>query len=198
MAGSKLSIKIGVIAEENSDVEVLYEYTAKIIAENSFSFARFVGHGCGALRRKCRAWAENLVRRGCQCVVIMHDSDGGDERQLRQELEQQIKKSGVQCGVVLIPIEEVEAWLLADPEAIKSVFNMRKLPRVPKRPERIKNPKEFLGLIVAKGSKSHYLNTIHNRKIAAEQTIGTLGRCPSFGRYPPFLAQSGESRLTNG
>ena len=60
--GLKKSIKIGVIAEEHNDVEVLLEYTAKLIARSSFSFARFVGHGCGAVRRKCRAWAENLVQ----------------------------------------------------------------------------------------------------------------------------------------
>jgi hypothetical protein len=191
MAGSKKSIKIGVIAEEYNDVDVLYEYTAKIIGVNSFSFVRFVGHGCGALRRKCRAWAENLVRRGCECIVIMHDSDGGDEGELRQELEKQIKELGVDCWIVLIPIEEVEAWLLADPDAIKKVFNMQKLPRVSRRPETIKNPKEHLGRIVEKGSKSHYLNTIHNRKIAVEQAISTLDRCPSFGQYPLFLAQAG-------
>jgi hypothetical protein len=191
MAGSKTSIKIGVIAEENNDVEVLYEYTGKIIPENRFSFARFVGHGCGALRRKCRAWAENLVKRGCIGIVVLHDSDGGDEGKLRGSLEKQIKEVGVECWVVLIPIEEVEAWLLADPDAIKRVFNMRKTPKVPKRPETIKNPKEFLGVIVEKGSNAQYINTIHNKKIAAQQDIVTLERCPSFGRYPPFLASAG-------
>ena len=39
------SIKIGVIAKEINDVEVLYEYTAKLIPENGFAFAQFVGHG---------------------------------------------------------------------------------------------------------------------------------------------------------
>jgi hypothetical protein len=60
MGASKKSIKIGVIAEESNDVEVLYEYTGKLIPANTFSFAQFVGHGCGKLRRKCRAWAGEL------------------------------------------------------------------------------------------------------------------------------------------
>ncbi len=47
MAGSKKSSRLGVIAEEYNDIDVLYEYTAKLIAENSFRFLPFVGHGCG-------------------------------------------------------------------------------------------------------------------------------------------------------
>ncbi len=62
MGDSKKSTKIGVIAEEQNDIDVLYQYTCKIIPENSFSFLRFVGHGCGKLRKKCRAWAENLLK----------------------------------------------------------------------------------------------------------------------------------------
>src|SRR5437870_1552366 len=115
------AISIGVIAEEKNDIEVLYEYTTKLVAENSFTFAQFVGHGCGKLRWKCRAWAENLVRRGCAHLVIIHDSDGGDESKLREELEKQIRTIEAKLFVVLIPIEEVEAWLLADAEAIKTV-----------------------------------------------------------------------------
>ena len=106
---------------------------------------------------------------------------------MRRALEDQIKTVDPRCWVVLIPVEEVEAWLLADPEAIKKTFNMRKAPKIPKRPETIKGPKEFLGRIVEKGSKSQYMNTIHNKKIAAEQSIDTLDRCPLFGAYSPFL-----------
>ena len=186
MAGSNKVLKIGVIAEETNDIEVLYEYTLKLVAENSFSFNRFVGHGCGALRRKCRAWADNLAKRGCSHIVVIHDSDGGDEKKIRMDLERKLKGvSGL--SVVLIPVEEVEAWLLADPEAIKTVFKMRKTPRVSLHPERIHDPKEYLRDLVAKGSKSHYINTIHNKKIAAQQRLDSLDRCPSFSHYPKFL-----------
>lgn len=190
MAGLEKAIKIGVIAEENNDVEILYQYTAKLIAENRFTFSQFVGHGCGKLRQKCRAWADNLLQRGCKSLVIMHDSDGGDENALRQELDKSIKGIGATCLVVLIPIQEAEAWLLADPNAISKVFKMQKVPRISKHPETIKNPKEFLGDIVEKGSKSHYVNTVHNQKIAAEQAIETLDRCPSFSRYQEFIAKA--------
>jgi hypothetical protein len=191
MAGSNKAIKCGVIAEELNDVEVLYEYTGKLMPANRFSFAHFVGHGCGALRRKCRAWAENLLKRGCQCLVLVHDLDEENEGRLRQELEARIRPVGIKPVVVLIPVEELEAWLLADPEAIRITFNMRRTPRIPANPERIHSPKEYLGRIVSKLSKSEYLNTLHNRKIAANQRLTTLDRCPSFARYPVFIRNAG-------
>lgn len=183
-------MKVGVIAEEKNDIEVLYELTCKLIKENSFSFSHFVGHGCGKLRRKCGAWAQNLMERGCTLLVVIHDLDTRNESELRASLEGHIKGLAFKHSVILIPIEEIEAWLLSDPNAIKTVFKMRKVPPVPSHPERIRDPKEFLTNLVDRNSKSHYLNTIHNRKIAAELVIGSLKRCPSFSRYPAFLVQA--------
>ena len=91
MADSSKSLKIGVIAEEKNDVEVLYELTCKIINEREFSFKQFVGHGCGKLRRKCGAWAVNLLRRGCTHLVVVHDLDKRNESELRAELDSAIK-----------------------------------------------------------------------------------------------------------
>lgn len=188
MAASSKTLKMGVIAEEMNDIEVLYELTAKIIRENSFSFKHFIGHGCGTLRRKCRAWAENLTQRGCTLLVVIHDLDKRNESELRKELEAAIEGLKFRQSVVLIPIEEIEAWLLCDPNAIQSVFNMRKVPSIPARPERISDPKEFLSALVMKNSKSRYLNTIHNRKIAAQLALDSIvRRCPSFLGYPKFL-----------
>ena len=133
-------MKIGVIAEENNDVEVLYELTAKLVGENSFSFSRFVGHGCGKLRRKCEGWAKNLLTRGCSALVVIHDLDKRGELELRTTLETRVKAAGFSKSVVLIPIQEIEAWLLSDPKAIQQVFKMRKVPRIPSRPERIADP----------------------------------------------------------
>ena len=56
MAGSAKAVRIGVIAEEKNDIDVIYELTCKIIKENQFSFSHFIGHGCGKVRKKCNAW----------------------------------------------------------------------------------------------------------------------------------------------
>jgi hypothetical protein len=183
-------MRIGVIAEELNDVEVLYELTSKLIPESAFSFKQFLGHGCGKLRRKCSAWAETLLGRGCSFLVVIHDLDRCDEAELRASLDTQIKDSQFQLTVILIPIEEIEAWLLSDPNALQTVFKMRKAPKIPKRPERISSPKEFLSDLVTQNSRAQYLNTIHNRRIASALRIESLNCCPSFARYPKFIKEA--------
>lgn len=180
-------MRIGVIAEEASDIDVLYELTCKLTKENMFSFKKFVGHGCGKLRRKCTAWAENLLRRGCSHLVIIHDLDDNDEAKLYAKLTGLVQNVGFDRCLILIPIHEIEAWLLSDSRALKNVFGMSKLPNVPGKPEAVINPKEKLRDIVWTTTKKRYLNTIHNKKIAAASRISRIKTCRSFQPYPLFL-----------
>ena len=47
MAGSTSALRIGVIAEDRSDVNVLYELTGKFVRENRFKFKWFVATVAG-------------------------------------------------------------------------------------------------------------------------------------------------------
>jgi hypothetical protein len=181
-------MQIGVIAEEHNDVEVLEEITAKIISKNKFSFKRFVGHGCGKFRRKCGSWAQNLLDRGCSHLVILHDLDVNDESKLRKDLQEQVRGIRFKGCIVLIPVHEIEAWLLADPEAICKTFNFRRVFKLKKNPELIIRPKEELRDLVWKHGQKRYLHTIHNRKIAKNIKIRRLNACSSFIPYPKFVA----------
>lgn len=182
-----MAVKIGVIAEEHNDVDVLYEFTCKLTSESNFSFSKFVSHGCGKLRRKCRAWSHNLLRRGCSHLVVIHDLDNNDEDSLRNELEDSISGVAFTGHIILIPVYEIEAWLLSDPLALKQTFGMNKVPDVPKHPEAVLEPKEYLRDIVWKYCKKHYINTIHNKRIARLTKIEKLSTCHSFAPYPEFL-----------
>ena len=184
-----MAAHIGVIAEEQNDVDVLYEFTSKIIPENAFSFRRFIGHGCGKLRHKCNAWAQNLIRRGCSHLVVMHDLDVNDENTLRHQLEESIRGLAFTGSLVLIPVHEIEAWLLCDGAALRHVFSMKKQPKVPSNPEGIQSPKEHLRDLVWRTSRKHYVNTIHNRRIAASIPVASLRVCRSFDPYPRFLEE---------
>lgn len=189
-----MSIVIGVIAEETNDVDVLKELTRKVIEDRAFKFKKFVGHGCGRLRNKCRAWCNNLLRAGCTHIVLVHDLDRENERQLRTDLRK--KLDGIADGkkLILIPVIEMEAWLLADPEALKNVFGMTTLPSISQKPESIADAKKYLRDIVWKCCKKRYLNTLHNEKIARELALDTLDKCPSFAPYPPFLLEALEQQ----
>jgi len=184
-----MAVHIGIMAEAQNDIDVLYQLTCKLVAENSFRFYKFIGHGCGKLRRKCNAWAKNLIQRGCTHLVVMHDLDEGDASKLLEELNQAIESLSFDGSLILIPIQEVEAWLLCDASALKQVFNMKKIPRVPAEPERIREPKEHLRDLVRKSCGKYYVNTIHNAKIAAKMRVTSLKACGSFSPYPKFLEQ---------
>lgn len=183
---------LGIIAEDLSDVAVMRKLTAKVLPESAFSVKHFVGNGCGKLKRKCAAWADALRRRGCSHIVVVHDLDEADEAELRLLLERTI--SGVQVGgtIVVIPIREIEAWLLTDARAIQRVFTMQREPKVPKNPESVQDPKATLEQLVWRASRKRYVNSIHNERIAAEARLQALAQCRSFRPYPDFLRQNSE------
>jgi hypothetical protein len=184
-----MSVNIGIIAEENNDVEVLYELTCKIIEEKDFKFKKFIGHGCGTIRKKTNSWAKNLLCRGCSHLIILHDLDDYDEKTLRQFLDNLVNSLSFTGYIILIPIYEIESWLLYDSDAIRKVFNMRGKPKIPTNPELIRDPKKFLTETVWQTCQKRYINTIHNGKIAREIKIKKIQICNSFLEYPKFLAQ---------
>ncbi len=53
-------------------------------------------------------------------------------------------------------------------------------------PESIEDPKELLGKIVEKNSITHYIDTVHNKKIAANQAIATLSDAHPSGAIHRF------------
>jgi hypothetical protein len=182
-----MALKIGVIAEEHNDIDVIYQLTCKLTPENTFTFRRRVAHGCGRLRNKCQAWSHDLIRGGCTHLVVIHDLDDKDESALRAQLEDSLGNTICSGRVILIPVFEIEAWLLSDPLALQQTFNMKKAPRIPQNPETIRHPKEYLRDIVWKNSKKRYVNTVHNKRIASILAIGKVLVCHSFTPYPLFV-----------
>jgi Domain of unknown function (DUF4276) len=181
-------MKLGVIAEDDSDVAVIREITLSLLRPHRFRFKQFVGHGCGKLRRKCAAWARNLVLQGCSWIVVVHDLDVHDENELRNTLTLAVALSGAKETIVLIPKHEIEAWLLYDGRAIAAAFGQSQTPKLPGDPEALSDPKRYLGDLVWRKYRKDYLNTIHNARIAKLLDIRKLKRSASFAPHPEFTA----------
>jgi len=184
-------MKIGIIAEDDSDVAVLREITLKLLRPHNIGFSKFVGDGCGKLRRKCGAWARNLVRQGCPWIVVVHDLDMFNERALREQLTAAVSACGARGTVVLIPKRELEAWLLYDARAIATAFHEPQSPKIPGNPESLLDPKKHLRDLVWRKYQKHYVNTIHNAAIARHLNTPLLQRSASFA---PHLAFTGRLR----
>jgi hypothetical protein len=184
---------IGIIAEDDSDIYVLTQLAKKLTTKR-FSVSKFIGKGCGALKRKTPGWCSALAQKGCASVVVVHDRDRHDEGTLRRELEHVL--AGVRMGVrvVVIPCEELEAWLLSDTKALQSAMNLHTVPKVIAHPEAIVGPKEHLAKLVLTHSKNkskRYVNTVHNPLIAEVLSASAISRrCPSFKHFQRFIKQA--------
>ena len=187
MVISNMSKVIGVIAEDTSDVNVVSHILNKYLGNGGVSVKKFVGNGCGKLKQKCDSWTENLIKRGCEHILIFHDLDSNKEPELRGKLAAKVSPIKYPNSVIVIPIQEMEAWLLSDAAAIKFVFNLSKVPAKITDCESIESPKEFLRDLVWKMGKKRYLNTTHNEKLAAIMTLSNIKRCSSFKKMDKYI-----------
>ncbi len=186
-----MAIKIGVIAEDESDVEVIRILIAKLQTKK-FSIDSFVGKGCGKLKTKAPSWSKALHTKGCDKLLLVHDLDRNNEKELRTQLEEILKDAPQIRKSVIIPIEELEGWLLSDENAIKKALKLKKNLAVIHHPENRSSPKEYIAQIVSKASNKviRYVNTVHNPLIAIETDILLIQKkCPSFSVMTDFFAK---------
>lgn len=174
---------MGLIAEDQSDVEAIKVLIRRITKKENIGFKYFVGGGCGKLRRKAKDWAEQLKSKGCEVLVLIHDLDKNQYSKLHDNIKKVIFPFVIKETFICIPIEEMEAWFLADEKAIMKALNLKKCPKVYHKPEDVISPKEVLELEVDKASANTkiYLNTRHNSLIAKCVNIEILRKkCVSF------------------
>jgi hypothetical protein len=181
--------KIGIVAEDFSDVQVIQTLMGKL-SNKVFSSAPFVGKGSGKLKTKLPAWCTSFRQRGITSIVVVHDRDEHDEAMLKALLEGLIPKNVFRTAAVVIPVQEIEAWLLVDTKAIKTALKLETEPKEIFHPERIASPKERLESLVrqnSKGRQKQYVNAVHNPLIAESLTLSKLKKCPSFAHFEVFV-----------
>lgn len=185
-----MKIRLGIIAEDDSDVDVA-EILVRKLSNKPISTKRVAAGGCGLIRRNALRWAHNLHSSGCNRLLIFHDLDSMEECQLRIELEEKINSCKINSKAVVIPVREMEAWLLADPDAIRVALNLKsEVPRIG-NPEKFHDPKREIKRLVERVSKRQkiYIHTLHNAKIASYCDVGKLRACQSFSSLQDFAVQ---------
>lgn len=181
---------IGVIGESRSDAETLCNIIRRI-ARNDNLPIKWKGYsGCAEMLRKGASQLGLFQSFGCNRFVIAHDSDGNDPNQIRETVRTKIVNSsavGDYCCIV-VPVQEIEAWIIADPKAIRKAISSFRIKDVP-NPEGIDSPKEWLiRKSRTRGTKPKYIHAAHNPKIASYIDIDTLKeRCKSFEPLYQFV-----------
>ena len=190
----KMSNLYGIIAEDDSDYNTLRVLLNRILGIDNVRTRKAVGKGGAKVKIKCRKYAQNLKRRGCNRLIVMHDLDGSDKTeyaQLMNHLSGKLSPCPIDDKIIVIPVQEIEGWLLSDVDAIKQVFGEpnKKVARFAD-PETVEDPKEEIGEIVKRKLNKRYLNTIHNEQIAEKICLDRLYQCDSYKPLFHFVKET--------
>lgn len=179
---------LGVIAEDKSDVEVV-DTLARKIARAKFTVRSAIGHGCGRLQGKALSYAHQLRRERCSLLMLVCDLDQNSLADLSSRLRHALQPCPIDRHVVVIPVQEMEAWLLADHDAVSDAFKLHTRLKKQPNPEGIQHPKERLRDLIEQRSRRRvrYVSAVHNRLIARHARLEQLRRCASFTGFEKFV-----------
>lgn len=183
-----------VLGEHRSDAETLKVLIRKIARKPHLNVKIKGYEGGGELKRKGAKQITLFAQLyGCSRFVVCHDADGPNPTKKRQEIEELVTgPSGQQASCcIVIPVQELEAWVLADIGAVTHIFTGWK-PKPIKNPEAIASPKEYLEKLSSDGaSRPRYSHAVHNPRVAAHLDIQRLRRnCPSFMPLVDFVTRN--------
>lgn len=171
----RLKPKIGILAEDTTDADCIKILVKRMSNDRVMSKGMGVGGGGNMLNtRKMTLFTKSLFAEECTHLLVVHDLDRNgltnelnDENQLRAKLKKALVHNPITPKSIIVPIEEIEAWLLSDKEPY---------------PQKISNPKNVLRKL-----NPNY-RTSDNAKLAEEINIDDIAKkCPSFRPLKEFL-----------
>ena len=173
---------VGILGEHSSDAECIKVLLKRILDNQGLSVKAKGFDGCGDLLKKGARHIALLANLGCDKFVVVIDADdfdGNERRRLASRLVRDADRTGT--SIVVVPIQEIESWILADPDAISSVIKQLSIPDIV-NPEEIESPKEWLvGQSKSKRSRPLYNPTANNPPVCCHINLETLARkCKSF------------------
>lgn len=192
-------MKVGFVVEcfrDGADHKVLQHLVAHLNPRIKTSFAcagskRVIFEDCGRL-------VEGLFEaEGCERVFVVWDlvpSDHHDQGKPscvheRAHILAKLREIDRSRTILLCVTNELEAWLLADGSAIKTVVERPSHPigRIAdiKKPEQDPNPKKTLNRIFHehRGQRFDYMDAVHAIKIIEKASLRKLRVAPSFARF---------------
>lgn len=186
-------MSIAVLAEDRSDALALVTLVKRISRIPNCTVLQKGFGGCGQLRRKSCRIMEELSLRGATRFIICHDSDDSDPAEIKAKVRAALVRNGRSRFdyEIVVPVQELEAWIVADSDAIRPVIPSLWIRNVD-APERMPRPKEWLREESRRGrSKPIYVPTIHNCKVVNFIDLDKLEqKCPSFRPLKDFVNRS--------
>jgi hypothetical protein len=182
-------ITYGIVIEGSYDEAVLTELIKKCLPNEIEIIPRLCG-GESLLMKRFPGFLKEFcyVKEGSHVdkAFVIRDADNKDPHELLEKLRNTIKDRSLTFEVkFVIIIQELEAWLLADEEAISRVTQSRSgrtVSKVKEDLESIAEPKEKLKEILS-NAKVPYTAEVA-REIAKESDLSKIeNRCPGFKEF---------------
>lgn len=185
--------RFALLAEDRSDVDALVVLIKRIIGQENATISRKGFGGCGELRRKAHSHIAEFSRQGATHFIICHDSDRSTPQDVRDKVIAAIKaKIPLDFDhMIVVPVQELEAWIIADEAAIHTAIPSLTINPVAK-PEEINDPKEWLIRQSQVGrSKPLYSPATFNAKVAGHLEIDKVKKkCNSFNELVDYLQEA--------
>jgi len=186
-----------ILGEHQSDAETIAVFVRRLLDDERLPVIRRGYHGSGELCRKGARDLRAIQSQGSATrFIVCHDADGPDpsinHERVRREV---VVPSGIKHHLcILVPVQELEAWILADETALSSIFTGWK-PKSVDFPESKVNPKEHLEKSSrTKNRKARYSHATHNPRVAKYLNLEVVARkCPSFVPLREFVAKDGNA-----
>ena len=194
-------MKFAILGEDKSDASTLKVLVRRLLESAPAKRAKEKKpaikpknyHGWSHLCRKGARDLRQLARAGCDRFIVCVDADGPDPAERRRHIQREvIAKAGLDSPAccLVIPVQELEAWLLADIEQAGPKVILSWRPSAIKNPERQASPKEHLRrLSVDPGTrKARYNEVLHNERLAEHLRLDRVeAKCASFKPLVDFV-----------
>jgi hypothetical protein len=173
----------GVLGEDRSDADMLKELIFSLAGDRSLTIKTKGYSSCGELLTKGARQVAMFRELGCNKFVICYDSDRDNPDNRKASIINRIIRPSMTNGVfcALVPIQEIEAWILADLPAVSNIITGWIPTRNILHPEEENDPKEFLEKLSRKNQRPRYSHATHNPRIAKYLNLAIVeAKCPSF------------------
>lgn len=193
-------VMYSVLAEDKNDVECLKVLINRLKKSDSEKIKGKGFSSCGNMLNKGKRELKQHEQRGCNKFIICYDRDDSTVDQRRQEVIRKIiEPSGIKKDniCILIPVEEMEAWILADIVSVTKAIPSWKPNKEFSSPERVSSPKEELTRLSRKErSKPLYNYATDNAKIFKHLDLEIIKKkCPSFRTLAKFIEENKSNYL---
>ncbi len=183
--------RYAVLGEDSSDAQTLQVLIRRIACNEGLTVKPKGYDGCGELLRKGARDLNDLLDQGYDRFVVAYDADRCDPVARRAEARMRIvdrsRVASSACCVV-IPVEELESWLLADVGAVSKKWPGWR-PEPIASPERVRDPKEHLEKLSRDSQRRpRYSHAVDNPWLARHVDLAMVERkCPSFVVLADFV-----------